>query len=315
MSHALKRALTLAVFVVALGAGPAPAADLDAVRAMVQDGRYAQALERIDEALAGDPGDVQARFLRGVVLAELGRTDNAITVFRRLAEDLPEMPEPHNNLAVLYAGRGDYDRARDALLDAIHTHPSYATAHENLGDVYAKLASVAYDKALRFDGSNASVRSKLSLIDEFLSVASDIPASDAGPAAPGMVSPASAAVSPPPPAVPDLDALLPALTAWSRAWSAADVGGYLASYATSFVPPRGLSRAAWERERRIRLTKPRSIEVGLSDVRASFGNPGEADVTFTQTYRSDLYEDEVLKRLRFAWEDGRWKIIAENEVQ
>ena len=315
MSRALKRALALSVFVTALGTGPAPAADLDAVRAMVRDGRYVQALEQLDEALAGDSGNVQARFLRGVVLAELGRVDDAITVFRQLAEDLPNMPEPHNNLAVLYAERGDYDRARDALLDAIHTHPSYATAHENLGDVYAKLASIAYDKALRLDGTNASARSKLSLIDEFLSVASDIPATNANPAAPGVVPTTSAAVSPAPVAVPDPDALLPALAAWSRAWSAADVGGYLAFYARSFVPPRGLSRAAWERERRMRLRKPRSIEVEVSDVRTSFGDPGEAEVTFTQSYRSDLYEDEVLKRLRFAWEDGRWKIAAETEVQ
>ena len=305
--------LALAVFAAALGAaGPAPAADLDPVRAMVRDGRYARALELLDEAPAGD---VQVRFLRGVVLAELGRNDDAITIFRLLAEDLPQMPEPHNNLAVLYAGRGDYDRARDALLDAIHTHPSYATAHENLGDVYAKLASIAYDKALRLDGSKASARSKLILIDEFLSVASDMPASDAGPAASAMVSPASVAVPPPPADVPDLDALLPALAAWSRAWSAADVGGYLASYAASFVPPRGLSRAAWERERRIRLTKPRSIEVKISDARVSFRDPRRTDVTFTQGYRSDLYEDEVLKRLRFVWEDRRWKITAEDEVQ
>ena len=312
MSHALKRALTLAVLVAAPGAGPAPAADLDSVRPLVRDGRHGQALELLDEALAGDPGDVQARFLRGVALAELGRTDDAITVFRQLAEDLPEMPEPYNNLAVLYAGRGDYGRARDALLDAIHTHPSYATAHENLGDVYAKLASIAYDEALRLDGSNVSARSKLILIDEFLSVASDVPARDTGSAAPAMVSPAPAAASPPPAAVPDPEVLLPALAAWSRAWSAADVEGYLAFYATSFVPPHGLSRTAWERERRDRLTEPRSIEVKVSDARASFGDPGEAEVTFTQSYRSDRYEDRVRKRLGFVWEDGRWKIAAEN---
>jgi len=47
----------------------------------------------------------------------------------------PELPEPYNNLAVLYAARGDHDGARDALLRAISTHPSYATAHENLGDI------------------------------------------------------------------------------------------------------------------------------------------------------------------------------------
>ena len=47
------------------------------------------------------------------------------------------------DLAVLYAGRGEYEKARESLEMAIRTHPSYATAHENLGDVYAKLASQA----------------------------------------------------------------------------------------------------------------------------------------------------------------------------
>jgi hypothetical protein len=47
---------------------------------------------------------------------------------------------------------------------AIRTHPSYATAHENLGDIYAKLASQAYDRALQLDKSNAPLQTKLNLI-------------------------------------------------------------------------------------------------------------------------------------------------------
>jgi ketosteroid isomerase-like protein len=52
---------------------------------------------------------------------------------------------------------------------AIRTHPSYSIAHENLGDVYAKLASQAYDKALQLDSSNSVTQSKLSLIRELIS--------------------------------------------------------------------------------------------------------------------------------------------------
>lgn len=75
----------------------------------------------------------------------MGRNAEAITVFTRLTEDFPELPEPYNNLAVLYAQQKQYNKARTALEMAIRTHPSYAVAHSE-EIVYAKLASQAYDK-------------------------------------------------------------------------------------------------------------------------------------------------------------------------
>src|SRR2546425_9737176 len=77
------------------------------------------------------------------------------SIFTKLTQDYPELPEPYNNLAVIYASQGQYEKARAALEQSIRTHPSYATAYENLGDVYAKLASQAYDKALQLDSSNS----------------------------------------------------------------------------------------------------------------------------------------------------------------
>jgi len=61
------------------------------------------------------------------------------------------MPEPYNNLAVLYAAEGQERKAAEALEQAIRTNPSYTTAHENLGDLYARMASEAYAKALQLD--------------------------------------------------------------------------------------------------------------------------------------------------------------------
>ncbi|NDB75524.1 MAG: hypothetical protein EB141_07760 [Verrucomicrobia bacterium] len=52
---------------------------------------------------------------------------------------------------------------------SIRTHPSYATAHENLGDIYAKMASQAYDKALQLDKSNTAAQTKLEMIKELFS--------------------------------------------------------------------------------------------------------------------------------------------------
>src|SRR6266550_3308925 len=99
----------------------------------------------------------------------LRRVPEAIQVFTGLTEDFPELPEPYNNLAVLYASQGNYDKAKSALELAIHTHPSYATAHENLGDIYAQLASRAYDRALQLDKGNTSAQVKLALVKELFS--------------------------------------------------------------------------------------------------------------------------------------------------
>jgi tetratricopeptide (TPR) repeat protein len=87
-------------------------------------------------------------------------------VFTALTEDYPELPEPYNNLAVLYASQGNYEKAKSALELAIHTHPSYATAHENLGDIYAQLASRAYDRALQLDKTNTAAQTKLAMVKE-----------------------------------------------------------------------------------------------------------------------------------------------------
>lgn len=147
----------------------APVDDLADIQALVKQGNLTQATERLNAVLAKNPKDARARFLRGVVLTEQKRPADAIRVFVALTEDYPELPEPYNNLAVLYAAQGQFDRARQMLESAIRTHPSYATAHENLGDIYAKMASEAYDRALQLDRSNTGVQTKLSLIRELFS--------------------------------------------------------------------------------------------------------------------------------------------------
>jgi tetratricopeptide (TPR) repeat protein len=94
----------------------------------------------------------------------MNKPNDAIAVFQKLTEDYPELPEPYNNLAVIYAQQKQYEKAKQALEMAIRTHPSYATAHENLGDIYSRMASQAYDKALQLDSSNTSAQTKLSMI-------------------------------------------------------------------------------------------------------------------------------------------------------
>src|SRR5258706_5073468 len=136
---------------------------------LFRSGQQAQALERVDNFLKANPKDARGRFLKGLILTEQGKQADAIKIFTGLTEDYPELPEPYNNLAVLYASQGQYDKARGALEMSCRTHPSYATAHENLGDIYAKMASQAYDKALQLDKSNTAAQTKLEMIKELFS--------------------------------------------------------------------------------------------------------------------------------------------------
>ncbi len=171
---------------------PAFADEVEDAAKMLKAGQHQQALERVNKLLASKPRDTRARFLKGLIFVEQGNTKDATDVFLALTKDFPDLPEPYNNLAVIYAAQGQYDKARGALEQSIRTHPSYATAYENLGDVYAKLASQAYDKALQFDSANPAAKNKLALVRELVGgsptgkpvVVAAAPASPASPAAP-----------------------------------------------------------------------------------------------------------------------------------
>jgi len=309
---------------------------------LFRSGQQAQALERVDNFLKGNPKDARARFLKGLILTEQNKPADAIKLFTGLTEDYPELPEPYNNLAVLHASQGQYDKARAALEMAIRTHPSYATAHENLGDIYAKMASQAYDKALQLDKSNAAAQTKLELIKElFSSSARGGAKPTAGKAETGAkATPAVVAVSGPAPAFqPPLQGgaapafqpprqsgttaqpagpaansageVLEVVSNWAKAWSNNDVNGYLGFYAPDFQTPEGEPRSKWEAVRTERIAKPKKIEVRISSPKVKFIDNNHATVTFRQDYRSNTLKVTSAKTLMMVKGGGRWLIQQE----
>ena len=165
MKHAVFSKLPIAfALLFGLWGFAAHANDYDDVNLLLRQGKSAEALAKADTYIAGKPRDPQMRFLRGVILTEQNKSAEAITTFTQLTQDFPELPEPYNNLAALYASQSKFDQARAALETALKLSPNYATAHENLGDVYARLAAQEYMRAQQFATTNASVAPKLSLI-------------------------------------------------------------------------------------------------------------------------------------------------------
>lgn len=147
---------------------------LDEVKKLIAAGQNPQALALADQYLVKNPRDAQMRFVRGVILTDMRETAAARAVFEQLVEDFPELPEPYNNLAVLYAADGQLGRARAALETALLARPDYATAHENLGDIYLQMAADAYQRASSLQPGNKTLSSKLA-------VARDVVTKTAGP--------------------------------------------------------------------------------------------------------------------------------------
>jgi Flp pilus assembly protein TadD len=150
---------------------PGLSPELAEAAGMIREGQYATALAKIDDVLSSDAKNPQARFLKGVVQSDQNETDEAIATFQGLTEDYPELPEPYNNLAVIWAQRGEYEKARTALETALLSRPDYGIAHENLGDIYARLAGLEYDRAIALDKGNKSAEAKLRLVRELYAVA------------------------------------------------------------------------------------------------------------------------------------------------
>lgn len=152
----------------AAATGVARADELAEIQRLQAAGQTAPALQRTERALGAKPKDPQLRFMQGVLLADARRNAEAINVFERLTQDFPELAEPYNNLAALHAAAGDYERAKSALEQALRANPGLATAQENLGDVYAMLASRAYARAAQMDPLNAELPAKLATIRQML---------------------------------------------------------------------------------------------------------------------------------------------------
>ena len=269
--------------------------------------------------------DVQALFTKGVMLAESQKREEAIKVFTEITEKYPNLPEPYNNLAVLYADLGQYEKAKNALERAIKTHPSYATAHENLGDIYAKMASEAYDKALQLDNSNARAENKLAMIKELFSGSKSAmvakaapktvalpdvkPTNPVKPAAVAVVTDTKPAVEPARDSSQDISN---AVYAWAKAWSSKNVNAYLANYSDTFKTPKGEARKAWEEQRRERVGRAEPISVDIANLKVKMDTEDKATVSFNQTYKAGraatIRTSKVLKMRNV---DGKWLIDQE----
>jgi tetratricopeptide (TPR) repeat protein len=305
---------------------------LEPIRELDGRGHTREALDRLEAEAARLAGDTEARLLRGVLLAKLGRTTEARELYQRLILEHPDLPEAYNNLAVMHAAAGDYDTAIEILKQGLATHPSYRTTYDNLTKVYGKLAGEAYSKALGDERIDAEPL-RLALINAVASAPDGAPSEapneldqlarrEPVEAQPSPVVPTPA---PPPPAssapaseptggFDEAEAereVWQAVQSWADAWSGQRADIYLSYYDHRFVPPGGSSRSAWEDLRRRRLATPEYIRISLALLEVERPTPDRAIAHFVQSYESDRFRDTVTKALEMVPTEAGWRIVGE----
>jgi tetratricopeptide (TPR) repeat protein len=135
---------------------------------LITSKKLPEAIVAIDKELGVNPRNVQLRFVRSRIQIEMGQIDPAKNTLIEITQQFPELPEPYNNLAVLEAQSGNLDQAKEYLELALKVQPSFSTALENLGDVYTRLASRSYGKALQLDRRLVDSRRKMKLAEDIL---------------------------------------------------------------------------------------------------------------------------------------------------
>ena len=125
------------------------AASVKELQQLIAQGNFTTAAQSGEQLLQQNNEHTRTRFLTAYAYQMSAQIDKAIVLYQGLIADNPSMPEPRNNLAMIYLEQGDYDRASQLLVEAINTHPSYATAYENLSRIYKPIGARSANRVSR----------------------------------------------------------------------------------------------------------------------------------------------------------------------
>ena len=287
-------------------------ADIKLINKLIEDKNYEQAQIEINTLLKSDSDNPQLLFINGVLLSESNKVNEAIKAFEDLTKTHPNLPEPYNNLAVLYAQQGDFPKAKHALEQSIKTHPSYATAHINLGDLYTRMASESYNQALQIDGSNKSAKTKLSLIKKlfnFQPIRKNIEITKQAnkeSEAPQIQEPDSKNTS----NNISLTEIESFIDGWKTSWEQQNFESYINCYSLKFKNNNGQNFEQWKIYRKPRITNKDKIEIKLTNLKITEIDNG-FEVSFIQEYKSGNIDSRTNKKLIIETNENQIKIINE----
>ncbi|MEM7582944.1 MAG: tetratricopeptide repeat protein [Acidobacteriota bacterium] len=115
-------------------------------RVAFRAGRYAEAVEAFQAALAAEPESIRARVNLASALAQAGDKPGAVKLFEEVLERDPDNAATRFNLGVLLVEMGEYQRAAESYEAAVALRPEDAVAQLELARVRARLG--AWSEAL-----------------------------------------------------------------------------------------------------------------------------------------------------------------------
>lgn len=279
------------------------------------------------------PDDDQALFLTALAFQQNKQPQQALRYYLQLNQLNPDLPEPLNNMALIHLQQGNHDKAVDALIASLQTHPAYATAWQNLSNLYQGLASEAYRKALSEENKTSQVLDKIQLtaLDNLHSRADKAESQNKHDIQPAQLAESKIRITPATPAssikpgqstTPEKlrisiqeqeQQLIQAVQDWASAWSNKEFKNYLDAYTSKFKGNES-SRQAWVKYRRSRILRAGRIKIDISNIRIKSRNAQRAIIDFEQSFKSSTYRDKVLKRIVLSKQDNHWKITQERTL-
>ncbi len=325
---------------------------LQTAQQKMADKDYQQALKLSDSILTEMPAQFEAQFIRAQALSRLGKVNTAIELYQSILKSKPAQPEVYNNLASLYARQGKLKLARQTLDKGMATNAQYKTLYDNLSAIYVEMARGAYSKALKLGvqaktaqlktlnvalrsatpaqnppqasvvtmasaGEKAKPVSANKIVQDKVSAAESAsankPSDNLVASAKQVTKVKNEVASKQPDVSASKDEVINALQGWAAAWSAQAVDLYLSFYGKDFKPTK-LSKEVWAVQRRMRIRKPRWVNVRLNDFEVKPQKKDKMVVQLVQDYRADNYRDKTRKQFIMQRTADGWRILSEKSV-
>ena len=301
----INAALVIGIFLLFSPFAYSMQSNIEEIKLLLKNGKYVLAETLTNKSIEENLNDPELLFYKGIIETNMGKNNQAIDTFRNLTDRFPELPEPYNNLAVLYAEKGQFSLAKEILEQAIKTNPSYLTAHINLGDIFTKMASESYNKALEIDKSNNVAITKLSMITQLFNYQPNTKNT--------TIKVVKSKIDVNDEVLSEKDKekyILVAIENWKRAWEDKNMDNYLNSYSPNFIYPNNMSKEEWEKYRTNRIVSKKIITISISNIKLRFKKE-KVTATFKQNYKSGKLNQTSYKTLVLVGTRDQWLILEE----
>ena len=239
-----------------------------------------------------------------------GNLQKALESYAELVDKYPTNLEVANDVAVILAGLGRLNEARQVLEVAFQKNPKVGKAFINLREILARQASVEYRKALDKKPPNTSLvlqsenidltrKYEIAKVDRVEKGNTNDALNEIGTDIPLAILEDSE------------DSIKKLVFEWAEAWSKKEFETYINFYSKNFKNNRAKSFDDWSKYREPRVKRRGKIKLSITKIKVDILPDGIAEVSFNQRYQAGSTRLFTRKKMRLKKEEQRWKIVFE----